>query len=247
MSPTKWVEVEAGVKIGVLWHLLRHGLILSVMPGHPNISVGGAWLSMYTVRTIRGMELSETRSFHSHCLPLLGLISDVTREDPIFDATLGGMGLTGIILSAKIALTPIAGTLCALDIFPVSGLEQGREVLLENNSSADFSYSWHDLRPVLDMDMSYLAIFVISQAAPQGGKAALQIQPGRAMAFLNKFSIPCATFAYGKVLNSKTEKTINLFDAVFPCPKATCISHFMAAAVSWNIRLLSPTTDGCLM
>ncbi|MGC6472210.1 MAG: FAD-binding oxidoreductase [Parvibaculales bacterium] len=218
----QWVEVEAGVKIGVLCgHLLRHGLILSVMPGHPNISVGGCMAF-----DVHGKNHTRDGTFRNSVISFTlltpsGLISDVTREDPIFDATLGGMGLTGIILSAKIALVPIAGTLCALDIFPVSGLEQGREVLLENNSSADFSYSWHDFGG-RGSGHGYVISgnFCDQSGGTSGWESGIpDPRPGRAMAFLNKFSIPCATFAYGKVLNSKNGKTINLFDAVFPLSK----------------------------
>jgi decaprenylphospho-beta-D-ribofuranose 2-oxidase len=104
------IVVEAGVVLGDLMdQVLPLGWSLPVLPGTARITVGGALAS-----DIHGKNHPGAGSFGQHVLWLSlldsqGTISELSAgQDPDgFWATLGGMGLTGVILKAAIQLQPM--------------------------------------------------------------------------------------------------------------------------------------------
>ncbi|CAN5275713.1 FAD-binding oxidoreductase [soil metagenome] len=104
------VDVDAGVNLDQLMRAaLPLGLWVPVLPGTRQVTVGGA-----IACDIHGKNHHSAGSFGNHVRSMELLIADGTvhhltpdgPESDLFWATVGGNGLTGIILRATIAMTP---------------------------------------------------------------------------------------------------------------------------------------------
>ena len=124
------LTAEAGATIGELMaRLVPAGWMVPVVPGTQHVTVGGAIAS-----DIHGKNHGVAGTFGSHVeqIELLtsdGEVTDLSPGDPLFAATLGGMGLTGVICSARIRLRPIGGPLLAVDTDRVESLEEALAAL----------------------------------------------------------------------------------------------------------------------
>jgi decaprenylphospho-beta-D-ribofuranose 2-oxidase len=120
------VTAQAGITIKELLDaLLPLGWMVPVVPGTQHVSVGGA-----IAGDIHGKNHGTAGTFGSHVEALTLLTADgQLRElapgspDGLFEATLGGMGLTGVITQARIRLRPVSGTLLAVDSDRVASLD----------------------------------------------------------------------------------------------------------------------------
>jgi decaprenylphospho-beta-D-ribofuranose 2-oxidase len=126
------VTTQAGATIGeLLDQLAPHGWVVPVVPGTQYVTVGGAIAS-----DIHGKNHGAAGTFGSHveALGLLSAAGEVLELEPgspdgLFEATLGGMGLTGVIVWARIALRRVRSTLLAVDTDRASGLDEVLSVL----------------------------------------------------------------------------------------------------------------------
>ena len=106
-SNTGVVDVEAGVSID---HLIRtltpRGWFVPVTPGTRYVTVGGAIAS-----DVHGKNHHAVGSFGQHVLELTIVTADGSlrtvspgQDGDVFWATVGGMGLTGVVLRAKVQM-----------------------------------------------------------------------------------------------------------------------------------------------
>lgn len=143
-----WIEVEAGVTLGRLFELLTpKGLHLAVQPGHPQITVGGCIAgnvhgkNQYREGTFRSL-VQGLRLLH----PDHGIIEASPENNAeVFELTCGGLGLTGIILSARLRVTPLPGLAVEVENLPVSSLAHAFRVVDEMKAERDMIYAWLDL------------------------------------------------------------------------------------------------------
>lgn len=142
------VDVDAGVSLDALMRaLLPFGLWLPVLPGTRQVTVGGAIGS-----DIHGKAHHVEGSFGDHVLSLDlmtadGSISTLTPDGPdaeLFWATVGGMGLTGIVLRATLHLNHVETAYFLVDTEQIGNLDD----LMARQSVDDESYvesvSWFD-------------------------------------------------------------------------------------------------------
>jgi len=140
------VTVGAGVTIGeLLERLVPAGWMVPVVPGTQHVSVGGAIAS-----DIHGKNHGAAGTFGSHVdwLALLVSSGDVVElcpgaNDGLFEATLGGMGLTGAILWARIRLAPVSSPFLSVDTDRVRDLEHALAVLRQ--PGGPYRVAWLDL------------------------------------------------------------------------------------------------------
>ena len=142
------VTVGAGVSLDeLLRHLVPRGWFVPVSPGTRFVTIGGAVAS-----DIHGKNHHLDGSFGSHLDELTMLLADGSQraitaesEPDLWWATIGGMGLTGIILDATIRLLRIESSLCVVDTERVANLD----ALIERMESGDhryrYSVAWVDL------------------------------------------------------------------------------------------------------
>jgi decaprenylphospho-beta-D-ribofuranose 2-oxidase len=129
-SHTGSVTTGAGVTIGeLLERVVPAGWMVPVVPGTQHVTVGGAIAS-----DIHGKNHGVAGTFGNHVEQILlltsaGEVRQLTPEDRAFAATVGGMGLTGVICSARVRLRAIGGPLLAVDTDRVGSLEEALAAL----------------------------------------------------------------------------------------------------------------------
>lgn len=143
------VDVDGGVSLDQLMKVaLPFGLWIPVLPGTRQVTIGGA-----IACDIHGKNHHSAGSFGNHVrsMELLtadGLVRHLTpdgAEADLFWATVGGNGLTGIILRATIAMTPTETAYFIADGDVTAGLDE-TIALHSDGSEANYTYSsaWFD-------------------------------------------------------------------------------------------------------
>ncbi len=143
------VDVDAGVSLDQLMReALPYGLWVPVLPGTRQVTIGGA-----IANDIHGKNHHSAGSFGNHVvsLDLLtadGVVRTLTPEGPeseLFWATVAGIGLTGIILRAKIKMTRTETAYFKADIQRTANLDETL-ALVTDGSEANYTYSsgWFD-------------------------------------------------------------------------------------------------------
>jgi decaprenylphospho-beta-D-ribofuranose 2-oxidase len=143
------VDVDAGVNLDQLMRAaLPMGLWVPVLPGTRQVTVGGA-----IACDIHGKNHHSAGSFGNHVrsMELLTADGQVRRITPdgedaaLFWATVGGNGLTGIILRATIAMTPTETAYFIADGDVTASLDE-TVTFHSDGSEANYTYSsaWFD-------------------------------------------------------------------------------------------------------
>ena len=143
------VDVDAGVNLDQLMRAaLPLGLWVPVLPGTRHVTVGGA-----IACDIHGKNHHSAGSFGDHVrsIELLTADGDVRQltpdgpESELFWATVGGNGLTGIILRATIQMTPTETAYFIADGDVTASLDE-TIALHSDGSEANYTYSsaWFD-------------------------------------------------------------------------------------------------------
>src|SRR6201988_5263400 len=148
-ADTRLVDVDAGVNLDQLMRAaLPLGLWVPVLPGTRQVTVGGA-----IACDIHGKNHHSAGSFGNHVRSreLLTADGDIRHltpdgaESELFWATVGGNGLTGIILRVKIAMTPTETAYFIADGDVTTGLDE--TIAFHSDGSEDnytYSSGWFD-------------------------------------------------------------------------------------------------------
>ena len=138
------VRAEGGATLAALLARLEpDGFLLPVVPGTQHVTVGGA-----IAADVHGKNHGTAGTFGSHVIEL-GLLTaggdvlTLTPDDDLFGATLGGMGLTGIIVWARIRVRRVCGAALTVDTDRVETLDE-LLAILDGPGGAD-RVAWLDL------------------------------------------------------------------------------------------------------
>ncbi|CAM5263846.1 FAD-binding oxidoreductase OS=Streptomyces alboniger OX=132473 GN=CP975_21680 PE=4 SV=1 [Streptomyces alboniger] len=140
------VVCDAGVSLHRLMEvLLPLGWFVPVTPGTRYVTVGGA-----IGADIHGKNHHVSGAFARHviAMDLLtadGTVTTVTPGTRLFDATAGGMGLTGVILSATVRLQPVQTSLMSVDTERATDLDDLMARLTATDHRYRYSVAWIDL------------------------------------------------------------------------------------------------------
>lgn len=140
------LECESGVSFeDILNTFVPRGFFLPVTPGTKFITVGGAIAS-----DIHGKNHHSEGTFSSHVLGINILLSSgemahcsPSENRELFDATCGGMGLTGIIVSAIFKLKKIESSFIRQQTVICKNLDEIIEAF-EIHEKATYSVAWID-------------------------------------------------------------------------------------------------------
>jgi decaprenylphospho-beta-D-ribofuranose 2-oxidase len=141
------LECESGVSLAeIIQYFLPRGWFLPVTPGTKFVTVGGA-----IAADIHGKNHHKDGSFSNFVLDFRLLTStgevllcSPTSHPEIFWATVGGMGLTGIILSARLRLRQVDSAYVFVDFHKASNLEDVLATMEASDERYDYSVAWID-------------------------------------------------------------------------------------------------------
>jgi len=143
------LDAEAGISLKDILVLTEsHGgrWFLPVSPGTKYVTLGGA-----IANDVHGKNHHTAGCFGNHVLSLRLMRSDgsvltCSPEENIdlFRATLGGMGLTGLILSARIALKPVPGPWLESEDIRYDSLDAFYDLTAQSLQDWEYTVAWVD-------------------------------------------------------------------------------------------------------
>ncbi|MEL7298891.1 MAG: FAD-binding oxidoreductase [Pseudomonadota bacterium] len=139
---TGLLHVEAGATMADLVRTFApRGWLLPVMPGTGFATVGGA-----IAMDVHGKNHHHAGSFGAHVTEIElrqgETVTSITPGSAVFNATVGGLGQTGVILSARIQLSAIDGGVMRVSERRMSGWDEFIAEL--DGSSASYCVGWID-------------------------------------------------------------------------------------------------------
>jgi FAD/FMN-containing dehydrogenase len=141
------LECEAGVSLAeILEAFVGRGYFLPVTPGTKFVTVGGA-----IANDVHGKNHHGDGTFGRFVESLRLLTADgetlscsPDQNPDVFWATVGGVGLTGIILTAKIRLQPIESAYIVVDYYKAANLDDCLGTMADSDTNYKYSVAWVD-------------------------------------------------------------------------------------------------------
>jgi FAD/FMN-containing dehydrogenase len=139
------LRAEAGTTLGEVTELvLPHGWLPPVLPGTQYVTLGGA-----VANDIHGKNHHRAGTFGRHVLALRlrrtdGTVRTLTPGDPLFGATVGGLGLTGLITWVELQLERVPSGWIDVRARRFRDLEEFEELNAEAESSHAYCVAWID-------------------------------------------------------------------------------------------------------
>lgn len=201
------ITCESGTSLAsILDVIVPKGWFLPVTPGTKFISVGGA-----IAADIHGKNHHVDGTFGNHVSELILVVDSgelltcsPEENSDLFQATLGGMGLTGIIVNATFSLKPIESTSIDQEITVCENLDRMLEAF-DRKITSTYSVAWIDCFAAGD-SLGKGILYTGEHSSRQANES------GRPLEFLSKklVSLPFSPPSF--VLN---RLTIKLFNKVY--------------------------------
>lgn len=144
-TQTGILRAEPGISLSAILRIcVPKGWFLPTTPGTSQITLGGA-----IANDIHGKNHHRAGCFGNHVRKLELLRSDGTLQtcrpgDPMFAATVGGLGLTGLITSAEIQLVPIRSAHLDVELIRFCGLDEFMEISAASTDGWEHTVAWID-------------------------------------------------------------------------------------------------------
>jgi FAD/FMN-containing dehydrogenase len=141
------VTCEAGILFDEMFRVIMPaGWFVPVTPGTRFITLGGA-----IANDVHGKNHHAVGTIGRHILRFELLRSDGRRlicsptENPqLFGATIGGLGLTGIITWAQLQLRPIAGPVMSVETIRFANLDEFLQLQSQSDDTFEYTVAWVD-------------------------------------------------------------------------------------------------------
>ncbi len=141
------VRCEAGVTLAdVLELALPRGWFLAATPGTKLCSVGGA-----LANDVHGKNHHKGGTFGSNVTKFElvrstgeRLICSPEENSELFEATIGGLGLTGLVTWVEFKVKPCPSEFIAMESIKFDGLEEYFEIAADSDKDYEYTVSWVD-------------------------------------------------------------------------------------------------------
>ena len=146
-AETGVIEADAGVLLcDIIAFAAPHGFFPAVVPGTQFVTLGGA-----IANDIHGKNHHRRGTFGCHVVSFTLLRSDgreyrcsPSENAHLFKATIGGMGLTGLVVSASIRLMRVGSLDIAQTATPFRGLGEFFDLAAEADRANEYAVAWVD-------------------------------------------------------------------------------------------------------
>jgi decaprenylphospho-beta-D-ribofuranose 2-oxidase len=228
------VTVAAGTSIETLLRVLvTGGWFVPVTPGTRHVTVGGA-----IAADVHGKNHHRDGSICRHVTSLTmwtpadGVVT-VGPDDPLFWATAGGMGLTGVVLEATLRLLPIETASMRVATERVPDLDSAMDLMTAEDDQFRYSVAWIDLlargkamgRSVLTRADHAAADDVADAPRPYTPRARIAVPPWVPDGLLNRVSIRAFNELWFRRAPARRRDDLQSISAFF---------HPLDAVVGWN-------------
>lgn len=140
------IRCEAGVTIGdILEIVVPHGWFVPVSPGTKFVSVGGA-----IANDVHGKNHHRAGTLGCHVTQFELLRTDKRvvcspeENRDLFQATIGGLGLTGVITWAEIQLTKIPSAHVDMESIKFESLDEFMQLSEKSDTTHEYTVAWLD-------------------------------------------------------------------------------------------------------
>ena len=146
-SETGVLRAEAGVSLSdILEVIVPRGWFLPTVPGTRFITLGGA-----IANDIHGKNHHHAGTFGCHVRRFALWRSDgslhecsSTEKDRLFRATIGGLGLTGLILWVEVQLVRTPSAWLDVELIPFTGVREFHKLSTESSAAWENTVAWLD-------------------------------------------------------------------------------------------------------
>lgn len=188
-AETGIVTCEAGVILGDLINLVApQGWFPAVVPGTRYVTIGGA-----VANDIHGKNHHRCGTFGDHVLSFellrqdTGLITCSPAENSgHFRASIGGMGLTGIIMSVRLQLQRIASSAIRQHVTPLGSLSDFFRLAPVAEQNHEYCVAWID--SLARSDALGRGVLIAGDHAPPQHQQAALVPPRLSVPFTPPFS-----------------------------------------------------------
>ena len=141
------IECEAGITLAAIVQLtVKHGWFVPVLPGTGLVTLGGA-----IAADVHGKNHHHDGSFSQYVDEVSLMLADGsilrcsrTSHSTLFHATAGGMGLTGVIVAARLRLRAVHSSYMQETVIATKDLANTM-VLLDEYHTASYAVAWLDV------------------------------------------------------------------------------------------------------
>ncbi len=141
------LTAEPGITLGdIILGIAPHGWFLPVTPGTKHVTLGGA-----IANDVHGKNHHRRGSFGCHVISFDLLRSDGTvrncsanENSALFRATIGGFGLTGLILSAKVQMMRVGATDVTETVSSFGSIAEYLDLTAGADAANEYAVAWID-------------------------------------------------------------------------------------------------------
>lgn len=215
------VRAEAGITLAEILSIsIPHGWFLSVTPGTQFATLGGA-----IGNDVHGKNHHLRGTFGNHVLRFglaregSGILTCSPHEcENLFAATIGGLGLTGVIVWAEIQLIPIRTSQIDSTVMRFNNLHEFFSLSAELDHQHEYSVAWIDC--LAKGSQLGRGVFIVGDHARYGSLAYDERQKLRmpitpSISLINNVSLRAFNEAYWRSHKAKRTRKITNFEPFF--------------------------------
>lgn len=245
------LTVEAGMRIGDLlsWAIARD-LFLPVVPGHPDITVGGC-----IAADVHGKNPRIDGTFRDWIRALTlyhpehGFVRVTRAANPeLFDVTCGGFGLSGVIVDATLELVRLPARGMRLHSRRVDTLHDGARFV--SASEDPLAYTWHaggSSGTRFGRGLAFSGRWSADDDAPPPARplrwGAATRRTRRTVSLWNPLSLAAANQVFQWVHGARNDRTRAVLDTCFPLARRDAYFRFFGRNGFGELQLLIPVAE----
>jgi FAD/FMN-containing dehydrogenase len=245
------LRAEAGFSLAqILAHCVSKGWFLPVSPGTKFVTLGGA-----VANDIHGKNHHRAGTFGCHVrrFALMRSSGEVlecssTENSELFCATIGGLGLTGLIIWVEIQMTKIASPFLSTRYTRFRNLNEFYEVSLDQERQFEYTVAWVDCTsegPHLGRGIYMAGNFTEAQGRSSVSGFSVPFPCEAPSWFLNSAAIRAFNFLYYHQQLTKVKDKLRHYEPYFyPLDRILHWNRMYGRRGLFQYQLVVPNTDG---